>query len=206
MTATAVHLAVYDALADWEVGYATAHINNGEWQRQPRRFHVVTVGASREPVTSMGGLRITPDVALDELRADDSAMLILPGSEAWLSEGNVAFAEKAREFLAAGVPVAAICGATGGLARAGLLDDRDHTSNAAEFLAAIGYRGGDRYRDEPAVTDGDLITASGTAPVEFAREVFARLDVFEPGVLAAWYKLFGEHDPAGYFELVNSGA
>jgi hypothetical protein len=80
MTATAVHLAVYDALADWEVGYATAHINNGEWQRQPGRFHVVTVGASREPVTSMGGLRITPDVALDELRAGDSAMLILPGS------------------------------------------------------------------------------------------------------------------------------
>ena len=30
-----VHLAVYDTLADWEVGLATAHINNGEWQRQP---------------------------------------------------------------------------------------------------------------------------------------------------------------------------
>jgi hypothetical protein len=27
MTATNVHMAVYDTLADWEVGFATAHIN-----------------------------------------------------------------------------------------------------------------------------------------------------------------------------------
>ena len=27
MTATKVHMAVYDTLADWEVGFATAHIN-----------------------------------------------------------------------------------------------------------------------------------------------------------------------------------
>ena len=31
MTRT-VHLAVYDTLADWEVGHTTAHINSGAWQ------------------------------------------------------------------------------------------------------------------------------------------------------------------------------
>lgn len=203
MTAT-VHMAVYEGLADWEVGFATAHINNGAWQREPGRFGVATVGSSREPVTTMGGMRIVPDVALDELRPEDSAMLVLPGADTWLTGGNTEFADAAGRFIAAGVPVAAICGATLGLAAAGLLDDRRHTSNAAEALASTGYRGGERYVDEPAVTDGNVVTASGTAPVEFAREVFALLDVYEPGVLASWYKLYGLHDPAGYFELVGA--
>jgi putative intracellular protease/amidase len=202
MQATKVHMAVYDTLADWEVGFATAHINKQDWQREPSRYAVVTVGETAEPVTTMGGFRITPDMTLRELRPQDSAMLILGGADTWLDGGNKGFASKAREFLEAGVPVAAICGATGGLAAEGLLDDRRHTSNAAEFLAATGYDGGDNYADAPAVTDGDLITASATAPVEFAREVLARLDVYEPAVLAAWYKLYGLHDPAGYFELM----
>jgi putative intracellular protease/amidase len=203
MQTTKVHMAVYDTLADWEVGFATAHINNQSWQRQPGRYAVVTVGESADPVTTMGGARITPDVVLGEVRPQESAMLILPGADTWLHEGgNAAFARKAREFLEARVPVAAICGATAGLAAEGLLEGRRHTSNAAEFLAATGYGGGDHYADAPAVTDGDVITASATAPVEFAREVLARLDVYEPAVLAAWYKLYGLRDPAGYFELM----
>jgi putative intracellular protease/amidase len=203
MQATKVHMAVYDTLADWEVGLATAHINKQTWQRQQGRYAVDTVGESRERVTTMGGVRITPNMALAELRPQDSAMLILSGADTWLDDdgGNAAFAAKAREFLEAGVPVAAICGATVGLAAEGLLDGRRHTSNAAELLAATGYSGAERYVDAPAVTDGDLITASATAPVEFAREVLARLDVYEAAVLAAWYKLYGLHDPAGYFEL-----
>jgi putative intracellular protease/amidase len=201
-----VHMAVYDTFADWEVGFATAHINNGAWQRDPGSHRVVTVGESRDPVTSMGGMRVTPDLTLDELRPADSAMLILPGADSWLAGGNTAFAAKARELLDAGVPVAAICGATLGLAVEGLLDDRDHTSNAAVVLEASGYRGGSRYRDEPAVTDRGVVTATATAPVEFAREVFALLDLYEPAVLASWYKLYGQHDPAGYFELAATEA
>jgi putative intracellular protease/amidase len=202
MPAKTVHMAVYDTLADWEVGFATAHINNGAWQRDPGSHRVVTVGESREPVTSMGGMRIIPDATLDEVGPTDSAMLILAGADTWLTGGNRAFSAKAREFLDAGTPVAAICGATMGLAVEGLLDERDHTSNAAAFLTATGYGGGSRYREEPAVTDRQLVTATATAPVEFARAVLALLDLYEPSVLASWYKLFGEHDPAGYFELM----
>jgi putative intracellular protease/amidase len=201
-----VHVAVYDTLADWEVGFATAHINNTMWQREPGSHKIVTVGESTAPVTTMGGMRIVPDIALDDLDPADSAMLILPGADAWLTGGNGPFAEKARQFLDAGVPVAAICGATGGLAAEGLLDERHHTSNAPEYLATTGYKGADLYRDEPAVTDGPLTTASATAPVEFAREVFAQLGIYEPSVLASWYKLYGMQDPAGFFELMAVGA
>jgi putative intracellular protease/amidase len=206
METKTVHMAVYDTLSDWEVGHATAHINRESWQRQPGRYRVVTVGKSRSPVTTAGGMQITPDVTLDELRPEDSAMLILAGADTWLTGDNVAFAEKARAFLDAGVPVAAICGATAGLAVEGLLDDRRHTSNAAVFLDMFGYGGASNYVDEPAVTDGDLITASAVAPAEFAREVLAKLDVYEPEVLASWYKLYGLGDPAGYAELMASEA
>ena len=86
MTAMPVHVAVFDTLADWEIGYAIAHIRRDQWQREPGRYSITTVGPTREPVTTMCGLRITPDVALDELRPEDSARLILAGGERWAEE------------------------------------------------------------------------------------------------------------------------
>ncbi|MEU6857279.1 DJ-1/PfpI family protein [Glycomyces sp. NPDC046736] len=205
MTST-VHVAVYDTLADWEIGHATAHINDPQWQIEPGRYRTRTVGATLEPVTTAGGLRITPDLALADLEPSDSAMLILPGAGTWLTGDNAAFAAKARVFLDAGVPVAAICGATGGLAAEGLLDDRHHTSNAPEFVEAFGSKGTDLYRDAPAVTDRGLITATGIAPVDFARAIFTELDLYAPDVLASWHKLYGLGDPAGYYELAGTDA
>ncbi|MBV2363286.1 DJ-1/PfpI family protein [Streptomonospora nanhaiensis] len=204
MTTKTVHLAVYNDLADWETGHAVAHIRNGEFQEGPDRYEVVTVGATADPVTTMGGLRVAPDLALADLDPADSALLILPGSSCWYTDPDALapFTRAARAFLAAGAPVAAICGATVGLAREGLLDDRAHTSGSAEDLAATGYRGTAHYRDELAVTDGGLITAGPTAPVEFAREVFAVLGLYRPEVLAAWYKLFSAHDPSAFGALM----
>jgi putative intracellular protease/amidase len=199
---TTVHVAVYDGLSDWEVGLATAHIANGWWQREPGRAEVRTVGASPAPITTMGGMRVVPDLALDGLEPADSAMLILPGGDGWEAGQHARFAAKARAFLAAGVPVAALCGATWGLAVEGLLDDRDHTSNARGYLAASGYGGTHRFQDAPVVTDGDLITGSGVLPVDFAQAVLAKLDLYEPEVLDSWYKLYGQADAAGYDELM----
>ena len=194
-----VHVAVYDTLADWEVGLAVAHLNKRQWQREPGRYRVQTVAERNEQVTTMGGVRVMPDVVLDRLSPDDSAMLILPGADLWDEGGNTAFAVKAREFLDAGVPVAAICGATYGLAAGGLLNDRKHTSGAPDYLAAApGYDGAEHYQNAMAVTDGDLITASPVAPAEFAREVLAKLDVYRPEVLDAWYALYGRQDPSGF--------
>ncbi|GGT28299.1 putative protease YoaZ [Streptomyces kurssanovii] len=197
MTRGTVHLAVYDTYADWETGHTTAHLTqNG--------FTVKTVGLTTHPVTTMGGVRIQPDLALADLDPADSELLILTGATLW-DTGDVLspFAAKARTFLDAGVPVAAICGATAGLAREGLLDDRTHTSAVSFYLAATGYKGGDHYVDTDAVTDGDLITAGPTEPVAFAREVFARLGVYEGEKLDAWYRLFHDSDPAA-FEVLNA--
>ena len=190
-----VHLAVYDTLADWETGHTTAYLARAGYE-------IRTVGPTREPVRSIGGLRVRPDLALDDVHPEDSSLLILPGADLWDASDDLApFARKARAFLDAGVPVAAICGATAGLAREGLLDGRDHTGAVSFYLAATGYEGGERYVDADAVTDGKLITAGPTEPVAFAREVFRLLGVYEGEVLDAWYRLFHDSDAEAYAVL-----
>src|SRR6266567_230062 len=74
-----VHLLVFDTMADWEAAYAVAAINNPQFQCDPGRYRVVTAAASLAPVTTMGGVRIQPDLALDSITPQSSAMLILPG-------------------------------------------------------------------------------------------------------------------------------
>jgi putative intracellular protease/amidase len=185
-----VHHFVHDGMADWETGYATAQLNRPTDAAHPAPYRVVTVAERRAPVRTMGGMTIVPDMALDELRPNDSALLILCGGSSWDEGKNGEAVETARAFLAAGVPVAAICGATAGLARGGLLHDRPHTSNALEYLQATGYRGSSHYRHDRVVTDGDLITAGGVSALEFARAIFERLEVYSPAVIQAWYGLF----------------
>ncbi|MFJ3702779.1 MULTISPECIES: DJ-1/PfpI family protein [Streptomyces] len=202
MTRTTVHLAVYDTFADWEPGFTTAQLTG-------HGYTVRTVGLTAAPVTTMGGLRLVPDLTLDELDPGDSALLLLTGASLWDTGDTLApFARAARTFLEAGTPVAAICGATAGLAREGLLDDRAHTSAVSFYLAATGYAGGARYVEADAVTDsgddaggasrGALVTAGPTEPVAFAREIFGLLGVFEAEKLDAWYRLFHDSDASAY--------
>jgi putative intracellular protease/amidase len=201
-----VHLFVFDTLADWETGFAIAGINNPAFQTQPGRYQVKSVAVHKEPVKTIGGVTILPDMTLDELEAAESAMLILPGGETWDQGENGEVVEKARVFLEAGVPVAAICGATAGLARAGLLDNKAHTSNAPMYLQATGYRGEALYQMETAVTDQNLITASAIAPVDFAYHIFKKLEVYTPDMLEAWRGLYKTGDPAYFAALMESGA
>jgi hypothetical protein len=75
------------------------------------------------------------------------------------------------------------------------------------FLDRSGYSGAALYRsDELAVVDGDVVTASGTAPVEFARAVFTRLDLFEPHMLDAWYRLYGHQDADALHDLMAASS
>jgi putative intracellular protease/amidase len=207
MSQQIVHVGIYDGFADWEMGYVMARVNDDLWHREPGRYAVRTVGETLDPIMTTGGLRLTPDLTLAGLSPADSAMLILPGSATWDSGANVAMADMAAKFLAAGVPVAAICGATFGLANAGLLDDRPHTSSALEYLQfAPGYRGAAHYRDERAVMDGDLITGGAADVLEFTRLVLLRLGVFTDEVLEAWYQLNVTGDAKWYGQIVAATA
>ena len=98
--------------------------------------------------------------------------------------------------------MAAICGATAGLARAGLLDSRRHTSAAPEYLAYTGYAGGEHYVDARAVVDGDLITAGPDSPVQFARAVLERLGLVSDERLEAYEAVFHRSDASAFPALM----
>jgi len=187
MATPAVHVLVFNGYADWEPAHALAEL------RRSGNRSVITVGFDSSPVTSMGGLRVLPDKKLHDVRAADVEILIIPGSDLW--EGSYP-QEQVDEVLtglvAAKVPVAGICGATLALARAGLLNDRRHTSNMPGYIVehVPSYYGTAFYEDLPAVTDKGVITASGLAPIEFAREIFTQLRVFSPADDVIWFDMF----------------
>jgi len=196
------HIAVYDSLADYEAGHLLAELRTGRFTGVP--FDVVTVAESLEPITTLGGLRLLPDTLLGDVDPATSELLVLPGAELWDAGGGAAFADAAARFLAAGVPVAAICGATAGLARAGLLDEQRHTSAAAEYLAATGYAGGGRYEHARAVADDGLVTAGPDAPVQFARASLAVLGLMPETALEAYEGVFARGDATCFPALMEA--
>ncbi|QBD74766.1 glutamine amidotransferase [Ktedonosporobacter rubrisoli] len=200
-----VHYFVLDTLSDWEAVFAISFLNKETYQifqAQPGRYRVKIVGESRAPITTAAGLTIIPEMTVDELEPTESAMLILPGADIWLEEARAPVLAKASAFLAAGLPVAAICGAVPGLASVGLLNYKKHTGNSlAELQQVAKYKGEELYQDQPAYTDGDLITAAAIAPLEFAYHILKKLEAYKPEVLEAWYKVYKIGDAASKAEF-----
>ena len=183
-----VYVLVFDGFADWEPAYALAEL------RRSGKRNIVTLGFEARPVVSMGGLRVLPDRALPEVIPREIGLLILPGGDLWI-EGNFPHAqlgELLHHLETNGTPIAAICGATIALARAGLLNDRRHTSTVPGDLGGAGpeYQGAAHYVPALAVTDRGVITASGLGSVDFAREVFHALHVFSESDEALWFNMY----------------
>lgn len=202
-----VYIYVLETLADWELGYVTAELNSGRFFRKDApEVSVKTAAISKEPVKTMGGLTIVPDCSISDIAADEKSVLLLPGANTWSDPKHSAIIEKAGELLSAGAMVCAICGATAALANAGLLDGRPHTSNGAGYLEMVSptYRGQKFFIDAPSVADHNLITASSTGALLWAKQVIERLDVFQHSTLEAWYAYFSTGEAQHFFALMQT--
>jgi putative intracellular protease/amidase len=133
-------------------------------------------------------------------------VLLLPGANTWDAPRHGAILDKARELLAVGATVCAICGATVALANARLLDHRAHTSNGPGFLEMVspGYKGQRFYVDKLSVADNNLITAGSTGSLLFAKQIIEHLGVFQPDTLEAWYDYFRTGESAHFFALMQT--
>lgn len=183
----AIYFLAVDGFADWEAAHAVAEL------RRHGGYRVETVGLTRAQVISMGGLRVVPTQIVDEIEIKDVAVFIMPGGDRWENMPMEAELESALKRLDAGdVPIAAICAATVAIARLGLLRGRQHTSNGLKYLQSQvpSYNEAQNYVEAPAVRDRGLITASGLADVEFAREILEELNVLSPGDRALWADIF----------------
>ena len=202
-----VYIYVLDTLADWELGYVTAELNSGRFFRKDApEVSVKTVSISKEPVKTMGGLTIIPDCSINDVVVSEKNVLLLPGANTWDKMEHRAIIEKAGEFLSVGAMVCAICGATGALASTGLLDQRPHTSNGTGYLEMVSpnYKGRNFYVDKPSVAGHNLITASSTGALLWAKQIIERLDVFQHDTLEAWYAYFSTGEVQHFFALMQT--
>ena len=202
-----VYLYVFNTMADWEYGYLIAELNSGRYfKKDLAPLKVVTVSTTKEIITTMGGLKIKPDISVDECILESKDLIVLPGGNTWGEDIHQPILKKIGEALKLGTIVAAICGATEGLANNGYLDSRKHTSNDLDYIKMVcpHYKGEKFYETKPVVCDVNLITASGIAPLEFAKEVLTILDVFAPHTLQSWYNLYKTQKTEYFFDLMNS--
>ncbi|MCI8454288.1 MAG: glutamine amidotransferase [Lachnospiraceae bacterium] len=202
-----VYVYALDTLADWELGYVTAELNSKRFfKREAPSISVKTAGISKEPIKTMGGLTVIPDCSVSEIAVNEKSVLLLPGADTWNSPKHGAIIKKAGELLLTGATVCAICGATAALANVGLLDRRLHTSNGAGYLEMCSpcYKGQQFYVDKPSVADHNLITASSTGALLWAKQIIERLEVFQPNTLEAWYTYFSSGREQHFFALMQT--
>ncbi|MCD9067445.1 glutamine amidotransferase [Staphylococcus pasteuri] len=207
MTTPKIYLYVFNTMSDWEYGYLIAELNSGRYFKNGLdALKVITVGASKEVVNTMGGLKITPNITCDECELECRDLLILPGGTNWNDQVHKPILEEIGIAFDKGVVIAAICGAVDALASNGYLDTRRHTSNNLEYtkMTCPNYKGEEFFEMKSAVTDQNLITASGIAPLEFAREVLKMADVFKTDTLEYWYKLNKTHKSEYFYQLIES--
>jgi putative intracellular protease/amidase len=185
-TKSKAYLLVFDGMADWEPAHAFCEI------RKSGKFEVVTAGFSEKPVTSMGGLKISPDISIHDIEPEQTAFFMLPGGDMWQEHSREEIHNLLHQLHDHKVLIGAICAATLEIARAGLTRGVRHTSNAKSFLKATvpGYADDALYVDELAVTDQNIITASGLGSLEFAREVIRHLNIYNDADTDAWYEAF----------------
>lgn len=181
-----VFVFLFEGYSDWEIAYLTPEINKSE------RHELIYFTENGNPVKSMGGLEVKPNSSLNEVNAEDIGLLILPGGEAW-EKGKIKSIEKVlRKSYGLEKPIAAICAATTFLGKTGILDGIKHTSNDLNYLKAIApeYKGDNYYQNTLAITDENIITANGIAPIEFTREVFRKINLYDDENLEKWFQLF----------------
>lgn len=140
---------------DQELGVTRAVLTRGGVQ--------VTVASTRlETCTGMQGTRVKPDLLLKDVKVEDfDAVIFIGGSGASHYFDHAAAHNLARQALAQGKVVAAICIAPVTLARAGLLQGKKATvypSGKSDLERAAAT-----YTAAPVTVDGKVITASGPA-------------------------------------------
>lgn len=174
---------IFDGYADWETAYVCAELNAPE-----TAYAVKTIGLDREPKASMGGFRVVPDYSVHDFPPDFS-MLILPGGYAWMKQLNNAVLTIVQYAVEKRIPIGAICNAVNFMAENGFLDRIRHSGNTLEFLKlqAPHYRGEPNFIAKQAVCDGGVITANGTAALEFAKEILLLLNVKSEHDVINWY-------------------
>lgn len=176
---------ILQQFADWEAAYISSAITMlGQGQ-----YEIKTVSLSKDQVSSIGGFQVLPDHDMASVPKDYEA-LILIGGLTWRSENTEQIKMLVEECCQKGKVLGGICDASAFLGTIGVLNTVNHTSNDLNDLkqwAGANYTGEAKFIAKQAVRDGNIITANGTAPMEFAKEILLALQAAGEDKISEWY-------------------
>lgn len=141
-----------------------------------QEIEVITIAQTPDPVASVHGQRIVVDKVLAE--ADDYDLLLIPGGDAALKEGeDPELLAWLRAASAKAERVMGVCTGTILLGMAGVLDGRRATTNKIDFTATVPLAPDVEWvREARWVEDGKFFTSSGvSAGMDMALAVLADL-------------------------------
>lgn len=182
-----IHVLLFDGYADWEIGYILPELG------RMGKFEVTSVGFTNEIITSMGGLKIQPDITLNEVDIEKTALLIIPGGGLWEKPyPQEKINSLLKELVSNQIPVAAICAATIVFANAKILAGINHTSNSLDFLRTMApdYNEYKTYANSLSIRHNHIITASGLGAIEFTKDILDELDIGSSDMRDIWYEAF----------------
>ena len=137
---------------------------------QERGADVVLASPKRDPIQGTihddPGKAIRPDLTVDEALADDFDALVLPGGVRNPDHlrTNVRVIQLIKDFAAQGKPIGAICHGPWLLVEADLL--RGRTATSWPSIRTDLRNAGANVVDEPAVTDGNIVTSRNPQDVQ----------------------------------------
>lgn len=177
--------------ASHEMVYLMEAISCDEQQIKSNPKYVNKIVApTLEPIDAIGGFKIIPDYSFENM-PEDYAALVLIGGYGWLTSLADAVVPIVRKALEAGKVVGAICNGASFMAKAGFLNGVKHTGNGIEQLKLWGgdnYTNQEGYVHEQAVSDNGIVTANGSAALEFAKELLLLLENDTPEQVERYYQ------------------
>lgn len=185
---------LYILLPDYaahEVVYLSQAVASDEYALKENPKYVNRVVApTMEPVKSIGGFLTLPDYSFESI-PDDYAALVLIGGFGWATPVAEQVAPIVRNAIARGKIVGAICNAASFMAKCGFLNNVRHTGNGLEQLKLWGgenYANPEGYANVQAVSDKNIVTANGSASLEFAKELLLLLENDFPERIEMYYQ------------------
>ena len=157
------------------------------------------VAPTLEPVTAISGFLTVPDYSFDAM-PDEYAAIVLVGGFGWATPIADNVATIVRKAIDKGKIVGAICNAASFMAKHGFLNNIKHTGNGLEQLKMWGgsnYTNAEGYVNSQVVTDKNIVTANGSATLEFAKELLLLLKNDTTERIEMYYRF----NKQGYCEL-----
>lgn len=148
------------------------------------------VAPTMEPVKSIGGFRTLPDYSFDTM-PEGYAALVLIGGFGWSTPIAERVDPIVRQAIEKGRITGAICNAASFMAKHGFLNAVKHTGNGLEQLKSWGgenYTNQYGYIHAQAVSDNNIVTANGSATLEFAKELLLLLENDTPERIEMYYQ------------------